>query len=455
MQYDLRAGQTNPADRERLPKMCTHRCLNLLLGVLLAGWAGTPAVQAQRQSHRPISTEFADSDPTEDLLARRLRMGRKGQTEDWSELQKLAEEWLKDAKFLDKVGKDLTTREGFDGSALKEMLEQITKDGRVNDNSKGLFRDFLDKAKASPTIPDKNKKLLERLSEQFKDFGKGALPKDGPEERGNDTPHKPPPSDPMSGPTPTPESPPSLDKDWQEQLSKLFRESADRWADPKWLDAKLGTGWRDSLATIAKRASEARIATSRLTNKARGLGRYLPRPSRFLPKSWTGPSPHRLSSMPRPGSLPRPPHFGGMSSPSAADMGRVVLWMGVLGLLVLVFLRASGWWDKLGTTPAAGWQLGPWPVSPGEVSTRGELVLAFEHLALLNLGPGALTCHHLDLAQRLAELPALDRDRRREAAGTLARLYEQARYTPDNEIMPPETMACARRELCYLAGVAA
>ena len=432
--------------------MCTHRCLNLLLGVLLAGWAGTPAVQAQRQSHRPINTQFAENDHPEDLLAQRLRLGRKGQTEDLSKLQKLAEEWLKDRRFLDKVG------EGIDGAVLKKMLNQLKTDGRVNDSDKALFNKFLNNAKNSPSIPEKNKDFLKRLSDQFKDLGKGAHTQDGPDNRGPETPPKlPTPDVPevMSGPTPTPETTPSLDKDWQEQLSKLFRESADRWADPKWLDAKLGTSWRDTLATIAKRASEARIETSRLTDKARGLGGYLPRMSRFVPKSWTGPSTHRLPSISRPGSMPRPPRFGGMSSPSAADMGRLILWMGVLGLLVLVFLRASGWLDKLGTTPATGWQLGPWPVRPGEVSTRAELVLAFEHLALLSLGPGALTCHHLDLAQRLAELPALDNDRRREAAGTLARLYEQARYTPDNEVMPAETLACARRELCYLAGVAA
>ncbi len=437
--------------------MSTHRCLLLLLGVLLAGWTGTPAVQAQRQSHRPINEQFADNAKPEDLLTERLRMGRKGQSEDWSELQKLAQEWLKDKKFLESIGKDLgKVGDGFDDSALKKMLEQFTKNGKVSDNDKGMFKDFLDKAKTSPTIPDENKDLLKRLSEQFKDLAKGGLTKDGRENHDPETPASTPPKIPevTPGQTPTPETP-TLDKDWQEQLGKWFRESTDRWANPKWLDAKLGTGWRDTIATIAKRASEARIETSRLADKARGLGRYMPRMSRFLPKSWTGHAPHRLPSIPRPGSLPRAPRFGSMSGPSAGDMGKFILWMGILGLLVLVFFRASGWWDKLGTADETGWQLGPWPVRPGEVRTRGELVLAFEHLALLNLGPGALTCHHLDLAQRLGELPALDRDRRREAAGTLARLYEQARYTPDNEVMPPETLACARRELCYLAGVAA
>ena len=82
------------------------------------------------------------------------------------------------------------------------------------------------------------------------------------------------------------------------------------------------------------------------------------------------------------------------------------------------------------------------------------MVRAFEHLALLRLGQEARTCHHLDLADRIGEQPGSDADRRRTAAHALARLYEQARYTPDEEKLPPEMMASARRELTYLAGVA-
>jgi hypothetical protein len=96
--------------------------------------------------------------------------------------------------------------------------------------------------------------------------------------------------------------------------------------------------------------------------------------------------------------------------------------------------------------------LGPWPVRPGEVATRGDLVRAFEHLALLCLGPTARTCHHLELARLLGAQPAPDPERRRDAAVDLAQVYEQARYTPDDEVLPDDLMRRARRELCYLAG---
>jgi hypothetical protein len=125
-------------------------------------------------------------------------------------------------------------------------------------------------------------------------------------------------------------------------------------------------------------------------------------------------------------------------------------------MLAFVLWRVGGWWQRRRAELLnAGWRLGPWPVRPESVSTRGELVQAFEHLALLLLGPTARTCHHLELAGRMGAQPALDGDRRREAADDLARLYEQARYTPDNETLSPESMSRARRELCYLAGVIA
>jgi hypothetical protein len=239
-------------------------------------------------------------------------------------------------------------------------------------------------------------------------------------------------------------------------LASWFRDAAKRWGNPKWLDSVMGPGWRDTLADLAKKASQARAQTSRFSDRARGLTRWFPRVSRYLPKNLKASMPTgRMPKMPRVGSMPRAPHVSGMSGSSAAEMGKVLLWVAALGVLLFVLGRVGGWWEKLGTMRTGGWELGPWPVRPGDVTTRGELVLAFEHLALLCIGPAALTCHHLELAQRMGEQPVLDGDRRREAANSLARLYEQARYTPDDEIMPPETMARARRELCYLAGVAA
>jgi hypothetical protein len=440
-----------------MSKMKTHRRLIMVLLVLVAGWAGTPALQAQlsagmpqRPSHKPIDSDLLNNLNPEEMLTRRLGKARAPVREDWKQLKDLAEKLLKDSDFLKSLDQD------FDKDKLRQLLDQFKGNGSVGENDKRMLNEFLDKARTDGSLGEEHQQMLDRLGKELKESLEGKLPKNDSADRSNEKPST------AASPPPTPEREtkpsvdPTADKEWQEELTKWFRESGKQWVDPKWLDAKMGPAWRETLATLAKRASEARGETSRLAQKANAFGRWLPKMSKYLPKSLTSQSPgSRLPSMPRVGTIPRAPRFGSMSDFSAADVGKLVLWGMVIGLLALVLWRAGGLWGKLGTGQAAGWQLGPWPVRPGEVSTRGELVLAFEHLALLCLGPGALTCHHLELGQLIGELPALDRDRRREAAGTLARLYEQARYTPDDEIMPPETMACARRELCYLAGVAA
>src|SRR5439155_26690148 len=95
------------------------------------------------------------------------------------------------------------------------------------------------------------------------------------------------------------------------------------------------------------------------------------------------------------------------------------------------------------------WKLGPWPVAPGAVGTRQDVVRAFEYLSLLKLGPVAQSRNHLDLAVELGE-PEIEH---RNAAERLAALYEKARYTPADEALSADALATARRELCYLAGV--
>jgi hypothetical protein len=447
--------------------MNIHRWLVFVLVMLAAGWTHATTVYAQkamiqrpisrsdsgfnpqRPSHMPVDPGLADS-LTEDRLANRLRNSRNRLPEDWSQFSQLAKELLKKSDFHESLGKD------FDRESLQKLLDQFKSGRPVDDEGMDFMRDFLKNARKNETLSGDQKELLERLGNELKKTIDGALPKEGSPDR-PDMSRDPSPSAPAPvTPPPMPTQDPSSDKEMEERLARWFRESAKNWIDPKWIDSKMGTAWRDTLSRMMKRASQARVETSRLGNRARGFTRWMPSFSRLMPKSWTGRlSRPRMPSMPRMGSMPRTPHVGGMSGSSVAGMGKAVLWMAVLGALAFLLWRAGGWWEKLGTTRTAGWELGPWPVRPGEVSTRNELVLAFEHLALSCLGPGALTCHHLELAERMGEQPALDGDRRREAADTLARLYEQARYTPDNEVMSPETMACARRELCYLAGVAA
>jgi hypothetical protein len=130
-----------------------------------------------------------------------------------------------------------------------------------------------------------------------------------------------------------------------------------------------------------------------------------------------------------------------------------------IGALVVV-LAGVLIWKLMGLKNAlAGkegnpWHVGAWPVQPSAVQTRADLVKAFEYLAVLLLGPGARARHHLELAEELGQQTRAADARRSEAARTLAYLYELARYTPENETLPPDELATARRELSFLAGAA-
>jgi hypothetical protein len=103
---------------------------------------------------------------------------------------------------------------------------------------------------------------------------------------------------------------------------------------------------------------------------------------------------------------------------------------------------------------SAGWNLGPWPVDPARVSSGAELIAAFEYLALLLLGPPARAWNHRAIAERLGATATGQGEQRRRAAHTLADLYELARYAPNEGPLEPDALADARRDLCFLAGVA-
>ncbi len=152
------------------------------------------------------------------------------------------------------------------------------------------------------------------------------------------------------------------------------------------------------------------------------------------------------TSMPRPDLSFNGPSFGRPSSESLGAVFTVILLVGVLGLGIYLIARSRGWvGDK-----AERWRLGPWPIAPGAVRTRSDLVLAFEYLALLLLGRDAASANHVDIARRIGA-----DERRRHAAAELAELYEQARYAPPEESLGEAEMEQARRDLRLLAGGAA
>ncbi|HTU19483.1 MAG TPA: hypothetical protein VMG10_15590, partial [Gemmataceae bacterium] len=132
-----------------------------------------------------------------------------------------------------------------------------------------------------------------------------------------------------------------------------------------------------------------------------------------------------------------------------------LMLMVMLGMVVLLLCKmAARSQAQTGSVEADSWRLGSWPVAPGAVATRQDVIRAFEYLALLCIGPSAGTCHHRELAERLAEQDS-GNPARRQAAEMLACFYEQARYAPAGEALSQEELSDARQALCYLAGVTA
>ncbi len=163
---------------------------------------------------------------------------------------------------------------------------------------------------------------------------------------------------------------------------------------------------------------------------------------------------------------------GGGVRLGAPSLGALSVSDNVFWVLLLLLLALLGWvfYHKLGRAPAlaAVRQRGPWPVDPAGVATRTQLIQAFDYLALLLLGDEVRTWNHLAVARKLGEQKLGEQKlgehnlgegaepTRRGAARALAQLYELARYTPgDDDALPPEVQAAARRHLVHLAGRAA
>jgi hypothetical protein len=172
----------------------------------------------------------------------------------------------------------------------------------------------------------------------------------------------------------------------------------------------------------------------------------------------------RLRNMPRPpmptwrpslpgiGNLPSPnisaPTMPGLAGPSSLpSFGAGLIWLLLVLLCLLVGWQMLRWTKRrpLAVDPRA--QLGDWPVRPEAVSTRTELVQAFDYLALLTLGLGVQSWNH----QAVVRSWRLKAPTCAAPAQTLATLYEQSRYTEGAEALPDAERDHARLALLQLA----
>lgn len=138
---------------------------------------------------------------------------------------------------------------------------------------------------------------------------------------------------------------------------------------------------------------------------------------------------------------------GGDFGASLPNLGAAARWL-IAALIVLLI----GWRLWHGTKRAAPVtqrrpDLGPWPVRPEAIITRADLVAAFDYLALWTLGLAVNSWNHHAVAGRWCERsPACA-----ASAETLARLYEQARYTRGGDFLSDAERAMARRALLQIA----
>jgi hypothetical protein len=434
-------------------------------GLFLVAWLFTPWVaraqapenrgpseEVRNQSHVPI--EFEGRDFNEALLQR------------FGNLHQTAEErdqWIKRARAMaDKFQKNPKDPE------IERIARELLQDQRAGD---WLQQELNAQKKSIP--PGSLKELQERLKNfQGKSMapganggvplaGQGAAPQDpgktntpekgGPREQESMAPGGPP-MGMMGGFRPPPQSdqprPEKRLTDWlrknldvnqgpladSQAIREAVRELRKSRSDPE--PAADDKSWIGQIAHFSQSLGKNDLLSKVEWPK---LGKWQMPTSRSLPKvhsRWAAPSFEKMPTV-------------GLPSATTIDRGLQFLWVALIvaaGLLVWKLL--GGYVPGVGRQRKRDWKLGPWPVAPGAVGTRQDLVRAFEYLSLLKLGPAAQSRNHHDLAAELGEPEAESRG----AAERLASLYEKARYTPPEEILSDNALASARRELCFLAG---
>jgi hypothetical protein len=422
--------------------------------LLLIAWLalGIQSASAQKipvkESHHALPDE-PDMKAGPEMMAERLK-----ELHELHQLQDQMQDLLKDPDFQ----KNLT--QNFSEEQLQQLREKILKgDGLGRDAD---WNKLLDQVVSRHKLDERQIDILRRWAERSD--GNPRMP---PVELGS-LPGRPPSVSPpfpstasgSSGPDASlMNAEPSFWSRLQGETSDWITNHLDGFAGDVF-DAMEELGATEEgapLAELMRSVNRSDFTGGGFTEEAAGLSNSLPDLSEFRPERggfWDElGSVFREMDGPSLGSGPSVPSLPAVPSGDGDAWGGGLVALLSLGIM-LVLLWKMGGWSRWKTTrgEAETWRLGSWPVSPAGVSTRRDLVRAFEYLALLRLGADASTHHHRELAKRLAE-QGEGEPTRRQAAELLASFYEQARYAPADESLSQDELTDARHALCFLAGV--
>jgi hypothetical protein len=429
--------------------------LAIALGVIPEG---VPAQQARGTSPRRPYGSAAPQGDLEQILKDSLE-----RLQDMETLRDMLEKFGKHSDLFDnkdlrdrlqKGGIDFDPNDPKNKQWINDLLEKMGKDPDFQDRVKKKIPDF-DPKQLDPKHLDRFKKLVEPEK-------KPELP---PPNNGQNPGNVRPPPMPRPGMNPPPQ--PESDQDFTDTVRKWV-DRAENWEgigdlikDSPTIKSAIqdltqsflkgeggdGASWLDRFGNMADYAEKG----SRMFGDAFGKLGDIPTPS--LPNI-------NLPSLPV-GNMPsfKLPSFGTPSPGGGGGFGFGKVMLVFAAVLILGILVWQVWQrfahPLVPVEVAPTWRLGAWPVAPGQVATRTDLIQAFEYLSLLLLGPAARTWNHLDIAAGMAGDGNTGSPEQRTAAHRLARLYEEARYTQGAEPLSSETQADARHNLCFLAGVAA
>ncbi|HTU22491.1 MAG TPA: hypothetical protein VMG10_30920, partial [Gemmataceae bacterium] len=396
-----------------------------------------------KQSHHDLPGGL-DLDNPQEMMAQRLQ-----QLHELHQLQDQVQGLLKDPVFLKNI-------QHLPEEELRQLREKLLR-GEGLGQDQGWHK-FLEQAAAHQKLDQRQIDILRRWAErvQHKDPSfNGSVLLNG---RGPAPPI--PPSSPMpSSSSATPSlaaadnAEPSLLDRMQEETTKWMIEHLDDvGGDVLKALNELGPAEESApLAELLRSMRQPDFSDMNVGEPAMGLSNYLSKVGELVHEqrgAWDEVQSifRESSSLPSFGnSLPSAPE-------RAADRDAALPLMSMVMLATIVVLlckMAARSQVQTSSGDAEPWCLGPWPVSPRAVATRQDVIRAFEYLALLCLGPSAGTCHHRELAERIAEQNS-GNPARRQAAEMLACFYEQARYAPAGEALSQEELSDARQALCYL-----